>query len=77
MTLGKIERFWKTIYEEFLVRAQFGSFEEAQERIRHWVKCLGGAFSSAWRLRSWFLSKSASYSSMNRPLMSPDRSASR
>ena len=25
MTLGKIERFWKTIYEEFLVRAQFGS----------------------------------------------------
>jgi transposase InsO family protein len=38
MTLGKIERFWKTIYEEFLVRAQFGSFEEAQERIRHWVR---------------------------------------
>jgi transposase InsO family protein len=38
MTLGKIERFWKTIYEEFLVRAQFGSFEEAQERIREWVK---------------------------------------
>src|SRR5512135_2548127 len=38
MTLGKVERFWKTIYEEFLVRAQFGSFEEAQERIRQWVK---------------------------------------
>jgi transposase InsO family protein len=38
MTLGKIERFWKSIYEEFLVRAQFGSFEEAQERVRHWVK---------------------------------------
>jgi len=38
MTLGKIERFWKTIYEEFLVRSQFGSFEEAQERVRHWVK---------------------------------------
>ena len=38
MTLGKIERFWKTIYEEFLVRAQFGSFEEAQERIRQWVR---------------------------------------
>jgi transposase InsO family protein len=37
MTLGKIERFWKTIYEEFLVRAQFGSFEEARERIRHWL----------------------------------------
>jgi transposase InsO family protein len=38
MTLGKIERFWKTIYEEFLVRSQFGSFEEAQERVRYWVK---------------------------------------
>ena len=38
MTLGKVERFWKTIYEEFLVRAQFGSFEEAQDRIRHWVQ---------------------------------------
>jgi len=38
MTLGKVERFWKTIWEEFLVRAQFGSFEEAQERVRHWVK---------------------------------------
>src|SRR5512139_1056786 len=38
MTLGKIERFWKTVYEEFLVRAQFGSFEEARERIRHWLQ---------------------------------------
>ena len=38
MTLGKIERFWKTIYEEFLVRAQFVSFEEAQERVRQWVQ---------------------------------------
>jgi len=38
MTLGKVERFWKTIYEEFLIRAQFGSFEEAQERIRQWVQ---------------------------------------
>jgi len=38
MTLGKIERFWKTVYEEFLVRAQFGSFEEAKERVRHWVQ---------------------------------------
>ncbi len=38
MTLGKIERFWKTIYEEFLIRAQFGSFEEARERIRQWVQ---------------------------------------
>ncbi len=38
MTLGKIERFWKTIFVEFLGRAQFGSFEDAVERIRQWVK---------------------------------------
>jgi transposase InsO family protein len=38
MTLGKIERFWKTIFEEFLSRAQFESFENAQERVRCWVK---------------------------------------
>lgn len=38
MTLGKIERFWASIYEEFLVRAQFSSFEEARERIAKWVK---------------------------------------
>jgi hypothetical protein len=38
MTLGKIERFWKTIYLEFLSRAQFDSFEDAAERIRQWVK---------------------------------------
>jgi transposase InsO family protein len=38
MTLGKMERFWKTILEEFLLRAQFGSFEEARERIRLWVQ---------------------------------------
>jgi transposase InsO family protein len=37
MTLGKVERFWKSIYEEFLCRAQFGSFEEARERIMHWI----------------------------------------
>jgi len=28
MTLGKIERFWKTIYEEFLIRAQFVSLRK-------------------------------------------------
>ncbi len=38
MTLGKIERFWKTIYLEFLSRAQFASFEDAAERIRQWAK---------------------------------------
>jgi putative transposase len=29
MTLGKIERFWKSIQNEFLQRAQFDSFEQA------------------------------------------------
>jgi hypothetical protein len=38
MTLGKIERFWKTILNEFLLRAQFDSFETARERIALWVK---------------------------------------
>jgi transposase InsO family protein len=38
MTLGKIERFWKTIFQEFLSRAQFESFDDAVERIRQWVK---------------------------------------
>lgn len=38
MTLGKIERLWKTIWVEFLCRAQFDSFEEARERVRLWVK---------------------------------------
>jgi len=37
-TLGKIERFWKTIHEEFLVRAEFDTIESAQERIAYWVK---------------------------------------
>ena len=38
MTLGKVERFWATIWQEFLVRAQFDSFETAKERIKLWVK---------------------------------------
>jgi transposase InsO family protein len=38
MTLGKIERFWETIWQEFLSRAQFESFETARDRIRLWVK---------------------------------------
>jgi len=37
MTLGKVERFWKSIYEEFLCRAQFDNFEEARERIIQWI----------------------------------------
>lgn len=38
MTLGKIERFWKTVFGEFLSRAQFDSFENARERIMLWIK---------------------------------------
>src|SRR6516225_2939294 len=38
MTLGKIERFWETLWQEFLTRAQFESFEAARERIRLWIK---------------------------------------
>jgi transposase InsO family protein len=38
MTLGKIERFWKSILSEFLQRAQFDSFEQAVERTALWVK---------------------------------------
>jgi len=38
MTLGKLERFWRTIYSEFLSRVQLTSFEEARERIALWLK---------------------------------------
>ena len=38
MTLGKIERFWKTILQEFLLRSQFDSFEDARERTELWIK---------------------------------------
>ena len=38
MTLGKIERFWKSILGEFLHRGQFDSFENAAERTALWVK---------------------------------------
>ena len=38
MTLGKIERFWQNIWDEFLSRAQFDSFEAARERVRFWVQ---------------------------------------
>lgn len=38
MTLGKIERFWKTIWEEFLCEAQFASFADACQRIDHWIR---------------------------------------
>jgi len=37
MTLGKIERFWQTIWREFLDEAHFASFADACQRIDHWV----------------------------------------
>ena len=37
-TLGKIERFWKSILEEFLSRSRFDSLEEARERLALWIK---------------------------------------
>jgi transposase InsO family protein len=36
-TLGKIERFWKTIWTEFLEEALFASFADAAQRIGHWI----------------------------------------
>jgi len=38
MTLGKIERFWASIWQEFLTRAQFESFDSARDRIKLWIK---------------------------------------
>jgi len=37
MTLGKIERFWRTIWEEFLEDAVFASFADARQRVDHWI----------------------------------------
>jgi transposase InsO family protein len=37
MTLGKIERFWKTIWTEFLAEAVFASFADATQRIDYWI----------------------------------------
>ncbi len=37
MTLGKIERFWKTIWTEFLEDALFASFADASQRLEHWI----------------------------------------
>ena len=38
MTLGKVERFWSSLWQEFLVRAQFDCFEECDERLKLWVR---------------------------------------
>jgi transposase InsO family protein len=37
MTLGKIERFWQTIWREFLEDAVFASFADACRRLEHWI----------------------------------------
>ena len=38
MTLGKIERFWKTILEEFLYQMRLDGLEKARERMGLWIK---------------------------------------
>ncbi len=37
MTLGKIERFWQTIWKEFLEESVFASFADACQRLDHWI----------------------------------------
>jgi hypothetical protein len=37
MTLGKIERFWQTMWQEFLSEAVFASFADACQRMDHWI----------------------------------------
>jgi len=37
MTLGKIERFWQTIWREFLEESVFASFADACSRLEHWI----------------------------------------
>ena len=37
MTLGKIERFWQSIWREFLEEASFASFADACQRLDHWM----------------------------------------
>lgn len=37
MTLGKIERFWRTLWEEFLNDAVFASFADTRQRLDHWI----------------------------------------
>ena len=37
-TQGKIERFWKTIKEEFLTKTTFRDLKDLQERVRLWVQ---------------------------------------
>ena len=38
MTQGKIERFWKTLWNEFLERTRFDTLEQAADRTALWVQ---------------------------------------
>ena len=38
MTLGKIERFWQTLWREYLSEAVFASFADACQRLDHWIQ---------------------------------------
>jgi transposase InsO family protein len=37
-TLGKVESFWRNMYQEMLSRTPIASFEEAQDKIKEWVQ---------------------------------------
>src|SRR5882672_7609621 len=37
-TLGKAERFWKTLWDEFLSRTVFAHTEDAQRRLEHYLR---------------------------------------
>ena len=37
-TLGKVERFWKTLWDEFLGRTVFADGRDAQHRLEHFIK---------------------------------------
>ncbi len=37
-TLGKIESFWRNLYQEFLSETPLSDFEEAQSKITDWIK---------------------------------------
>lgn len=37
-TLGKVERFWKTLWDEFLGRTVFAHVQDAQDRLAHYIR---------------------------------------
>lgn len=38
MTLGKVERFWKTLWEEFLSRTTFSDFADCEQRLALFIQ---------------------------------------